>query len=261
MRNCQNKIKYTNCCVHCGKSYTRKISLEKHTILCGIVHMTKREKQIEEEETTNLPSQQQLYKMLLEIAHRYNVLEEKVNEIQKWTDKKKTKINIINWLNSNTSLIPQNEFNEYMNHIIVKEEDIHYLMDTNNTIIQTINKTLEDNINKDKKNIIPIFCFTQKQNIFYVYSNNKWRECEKSELIHFMNHLHRKFVKQLFEWYTNNKTMIQNNDSYAEIYNKTTLKLMSADFRQDNILTKIKTGLFNHLKYDLKNVLEYEFEF
>ena len=43
--------------------------------------------------------------MLLELGQKYNRLEEKVDEMSKWITKKKKKINILEWLNTNITPI------------------------------------------------------------------------------------------------------------------------------------------------------------
>jgi hypothetical protein len=46
------------------------------------------------------------------------------------------------------------------------------------------------------------------------------------------------------------------------LYNKTMIKLMGANFTQESqILSKIRTELYNQLKTDFTNLIEYEFEF
>ena len=50
-------------CKCCGKTYTRKISRDRHYLLCELLHCSKREKKCIEEETTNIPSHLELYKI------------------------------------------------------------------------------------------------------------------------------------------------------------------------------------------------------
>ena len=92
------------CCEYCGKGYKRRVNLDKHFILCEIVYKAKKkDRKVDkeaEEIDSELPSQKQMYKMLLELALKYNKLEEKVELMNKWVDKKKKKINVLDWLNT-----------------------------------------------------------------------------------------------------------------------------------------------------------------
>ena len=100
-QNIPNMIKQpAQCCVYCGKSYKKKINLEKHIILCEFLNTSKK-RQINDDEEDDIPSNKKLYKILLELGSKFNKLEEKVDEINKWVIKKKKKINVIEWLNTN----------------------------------------------------------------------------------------------------------------------------------------------------------------
>jgi hypothetical protein len=54
---------------------------------------------------------------------------------------------------------------------------------------------------------------------------------------------------------------INNDDNFDTLCDKTLIKLMNIDFKQDAILSKIKSQMFNKLKTDMKMLIEYEFEF
>ena len=55
-------------CMHCFKSYTRKLSYDRHVILCEVLHQTKRIRICEKEESTDIPSHAQLYHIVQELA-------------------------------------------------------------------------------------------------------------------------------------------------------------------------------------------------
>jgi hypothetical protein len=113
-----NKIKQPKeCCQHCGKRYKTRTNLEKHLLLCELIHSRKSSKIVVDEEE-DIPSQKKIYQMLLELGQKYNRLEEKVEEINKYVVKKKKKINIIEWLNSN--ITPDIIFDNLSEKIIVK---------------------------------------------------------------------------------------------------------------------------------------------
>jgi hypothetical protein len=65
-------------------------------------------------------------KMLLELGKKYNTLEEKVDEINKFVVKKKKKINVLDWLNANIQ--PSLTFEKLHEKIIIIDEDISYLL-------------------------------------------------------------------------------------------------------------------------------------
>ena len=196
-------------------------------------------------------------------------MEEKLAYMQKWVEKQKKKINIINWLNENN--IPTNTFKhlkeEFCNQ--VSQKHIEYLIQTN--LITTIQNIFENN--ELLSGSSPIFCLEQKHNIFYIFKDqvnekenstvsslNSWDVMTKDEFISILNYIHSKLLREIISWKKNHEYAIANEDKMSILYNKTMIKLMEIDLTNDNVLCKIKTALFTYLKKDLKNMIEYEFE-
>ena len=139
----QSSTKY--CCLVCNKQYTRKSSLDKHKILCDFKLKTKRQLQIESEELNDIPNHLQLVKVVQELTFKLLKMEEKMEEMQKWVDKKKRKLNVIVWLNAN--VVPTIGFLEWINTIfVVKPEHFENLMD--NSLFHTIQQVFEHNFTR-----------------------------------------------------------------------------------------------------------------
>jgi hypothetical protein len=68
-------------------------------------------------------------------------------------------------------------------------------------------------------------------------------------------------MKSFYEWKKTKENEIKTNDSFAIMCDKTTVKLMSVEFKQDSILSKVRSMMFNKMKTDMKALIEYEFEF
>jgi predicted nucleotidyltransferase len=267
----------TNACIYCGKSYTRKTSCEKHTILCEIAHKSKRLKVCEEEETTNIPSTLQLYNIIQELAYKQQKMEEKMDEMQKWIDKKKKKLNVIHWLT--TQFVPTTIFGSRIRSISVIQDDISVLVEYN--FVQTVVNILKRNLEAPKDGLVkePIACFTEKNSVFYIYKEviikskteeeqpeekreKQWTKMEPEEFVYLLKIIHSKLLNALCAWRDVNSEKIKNSDKFAELYNKTVIKLMGVtDFNQEATLSKIRMPLYNHLKGDLKNMVEYDYEF
>ena len=54
---------------------------------------------------------------------------------------------------------------------------------------------------------------------------------------------------------------IKNNDNFATICDKTLVKLMSVEFKQENIYIKARNAMYIRMKKDMKELIEYDFEF
>ena len=257
------------CCEYCGKEYKRKINFDKHFILCEIVYKAKKKDRRIDKETEEIneemPTQKQMYKMILELALKYNKLEEKMELMNKWVDKTKKKINVLDWLNTSSNLKPEIIFDNLADSISILESDLDLLF--NGNFDNILNEIFTRNFYQKDESEISLFAFIQKTNTIYVYSKDTsslqavWIELSREKLIYFLNKVHFKIVKTLSEWKKNNSEKLNNSDRLEEIYNKTKIKLMGIDFKHDSTLSKIKLSIYNKMKKDMKALIEYEFEF
>jgi len=275
--NSNNNVKKTkSSCIYCSKQYTNKTSLEKHMLLCCILYKSKRQLKIEEEETENLPSHNKLCFIVQELTLKIKKLEEKIEIQDKFITKTKKKINVLEWLNNN--IIPSDDINDYINNkISVKEDEILFMM--NNTFYDTLDKIFSENFENNSDSNInsspspsPIFCFIQNSNKFYIYSNTNtntntnaktkaWTELTKQECIKIFNIIYSKIFKKLMEWKNANEEQLNKSEQLDSLYLKTMGKLMSIDFKNETTLSKAKTSLFNKIKTDMKQIIEYDFDF
>lgn len=255
--NIPNMIKQpAQCCIHCGKSYRKKSNLDKHVIICQLLNESKKKLIIEDDQ--DIPSQRKMYELLLELGSKYNRLEEKVDELNKWVIKKKKKINIVEWLNTN--ITPEMKFESLIEKIIVIDDDVKYLFQ--NSFIDTLNHIFSRNIyNLSEKS--PMFAFAQKTNVFYFYENEekKWALLTNELLIKFLNKVYMKLFRVFGEHKKVNVDRLDNDESFSLLCDKTSVKMMSIDFREETILGKVKTNMYSRMKTDMKALVEYEFEF
>ena len=247
-------------CEYCSKSYTRKLSYIKHTILCEVFHKSKREKICEKEESTGIPSTKELYGIIQELALKYKILEEKMEDMHKWVDKKKKKLNVIQWLNVNVT--PKITYTDWIQSLKASEEEVEILIEKSMTL--TVDSIFSKNLQDKPNHAYPIYCFIQKANIFYIFDDSikEWRQMKPEELITLSKKVHSKILTAMCEWYKKNTREIIQNDKMSILYNKTMIKLMSSEFTIDSMyLSKMKASIYNYLKTDLTNIVEYDFEF
>ena len=284
-------------CSSCLKTYTRKSSFTRHTLICELLHdsinKTKREKECESQENTDIPTHRELFLIVQELVLKNRQLETKVAELQKWADKKKKKINVIQWLN--TSYVPQRTYTDMINSLIVTRDDLKILMSNSSSalpmIIGILRKTFPQSTD------LPIYSFDQKVNTFYIYdiitattaattttathppspppspspspspsppppTPPSWQLFSTKLFIKLLNKIYFKVLIELKEWHDENQEGIREIDSVGILYSKTMSKLMNTDFTPESKhLSKIRTEFYNYLKIDLKTIIEYDFEF
>ena len=247
------------CCRVCNKQYTNKSSLVKHKLLCDFKAKTEREKTIDFEEVGDMPNQVQLVKIVQELALKVIKLEQKIEEMQKYVDKKKKKINVIEWLNTNVT--PETNFENLNSKIIINEDDIKCLFE--HTFIDVLNQIFSRTIYNNSNKEYPIFAFIQKTNIFYIYENDevKWIELNGEKMWRFLDRIYMKISRAFSEWKKNNKYKMEEDENFQLSCDKTSVKLYSVDIKNETTLNKIKSNIYSRIKTDIKACLEYEFEF
>ena len=255
------------CCIYCGKSYKSKKNIDKHLVLCETIFKCRNNRgTYPEDDELELPSQKHMYKIILDLTEKYNKLEEKMEQMTKWIDKKKKKINVMEWLNTNTH--PAFTFDDFNDKIRVSNNETERMI--SNGFQDSIHEILSRNIfhytDSETRNF-PIICFEQKTNYIYVYNKNAdsseplWMELEREKLVCLMNKIHKVLTKSLLDWKHTHTTNNTFSDQKADTYNKTLVKLMDVNFNQDSTFNKMKSIIYGITKIDLKSMIEYEFEF
>ena len=216
-----------------------------------------------------LPTQKQMYKIILDLAAKYNRLEEKMDQMTKWVDKKKKKINVLEWLQVNMK--PKIAFCDLIDQMVITDTDVETVLAGN--FIEMLNEILSHNMFEKSfsNDVSPIFCFLQKANSIYIYDYDKtleledpepfWKELTRDKIVYFMNKVHIKITRKLTEWRRQLEAENKYSNAQTELYNKTVMKLMAVDFKQDATINKIKGLLYGRMKIDMKTLIEYEFEF
>ena len=89
----------------------------------------------------------------------------------------------------------------------------------------------------------------------------EWRQLVLTDMILILKTIQHRMIKELAKWKAENQSKFDDNDKISELFNKAVIKLMNISFTQDATLSRIKNGLYNYLKTDLKTMIDYEFEF
>jgi hypothetical protein len=103
---------------------------------------------------------------------------------------------------------------------------------------------------------LPLFAFVRKSNQLYAYYDNtsSWSELSRDKLVRFLNIVHKKISKAMFDWKHNHRDEIGGNDHIASIFDKGVLKLMSINFNNDVTFGKMNSMLYSRLKTDAENL-------
>ena len=242
-------------CGFCCKKYTRKMSYDKHIIMCELLHKSKRQLTAEAEEHEELPSQRKMFSIIQEMALKISQLENKLEEVQKWADTNKRKFKVIPWLNANRC--PEHNFGQMLDNLPVREDHIQTIIDHN--FYEGLSSIFQEWFTERK----PMIGFSQKQGLLYVYQNenDKWTELSHEATIIFFNYVHRKMFNVFNDWRIKHKDFIYYNDAWGDKSSKTMIKFTGVCFKDQGTLTRCRNIVYNAVKLDLKKMVENEFVF
>lgn len=240
-------------CKYCGKTYRRSSYLTKHQLTCEFLSKTPKELRLETEEREDTPSVRQLYEIIMEMTIKYSKLEKKVEELTKYTESKKRKIDVIEWLNNNYSL--KTNYNNFISSINLDITHLKLVFETDliTGIYQILLNYLSD------INNLPIKAFDQKDNVLFIF-NDTWNKIKNEDFIALINIIRKQLNSLLIKWQeTNNKKL--SNETFAKIYMKNCQKVLGCNLSKEKIMDKLHKDIYKHIKINLKNIVEYEFGF
>ena len=233
-------------CPYCSKAFGRISSLQSHSAFCAIQHQGKYAKRNSMEDL-DVPPIRDMYIVLQKLVMDNEKLREKVSQLEKINNREKKKMCLIDWLNTNKK--PQLDFVEWVKNIEVTQNDFGRILNT--SIINLIMDIIKNNI--DEKTV-PVCSFDQKLKTIFIYTKKEWRIVEKCEFYRFIDNIIRKLTSQLNHW-------IQSNDlpTNEEQFHMYTRKIYAVD--TEEVSRRVHLRLYNHIKYNLRNIVEYEFSF
>jgi hypothetical protein len=246
-------------CDFCNRQYKLKSRFEKHILMCSITSKTMDERKRENENLEKTPSVYELYEIIKQLVNKNEILERKVEKLSAWVNNNKKKINVLDWMNEHQNL--NITFDDWLNSLQITKEDMELVFNYNfaegiRFIIQRIIPDMTD----DKE--IPIKAFDQKDGIIYIFSGTEsgWIIMSPEIFEKFFIRLTKGLLTQLKYWQDINRHRICDN-GFTEVYIDNVKKITGGDLTKEQQYTKVKKMLYNHVKINLKNVIQYDFEF
>tara|TARA_B100002051_G_scaffold203963_1_gene194221 strand:- start:2526 stop:3242 length:717 start_codon:yes stop_codon:yes gene_type:complete len=235
-------------CPYCSKAFGRISALQNHSAFCAIRHQGKYAAKNSTDEL-DIPPLRDMYIVLQKLVLENEKLHKKITQLEKLTNKEKKRVSLVDWLDANKT--PTIDFVDWVKNISVTQCDFHRILTVNivNLIMDIIKNNLET---KD----IPICSFDQKLKTIFIYTQKSWRIVEKGEFYRFIDNIIRKLTSQLNQWMQRIELQLQTNEEKFHMYTK---KIYSID--TEEVARRIHLRLYNHLKYNLRNIVEYEFTF
>lgn len=257
-------------CSYCKEKYHYKKDYNKHIIMCNKLNQTSSKITFDENEL----SQKQMVYIIKELMFKCDKLENEVNNLKKYVDKTKKRINVLDYLNNDYKCKNMISFKNFITEFNINREDLLYMFQNN--YINGIVKGLLNNLPLEKTYEHCIKCFDQKCNIFFKYDINKelkeetnnrneitykWSIFDENDFNVMIMKISQKFMKEYSEWKKENIEKIEKDEQFQEQALQYMKIVLGGNHEKDYNLRNIKKHLYQYLKCDLKNIVKYEFTF
>ena len=251
---CRMSVSPFHCSI-CNHAYKLEKNRDKHELICGLIRRSKSEIEYDNSIHETMPSQKEMYIVLMEMLKEYQKTTSKMKELTKWCKVKKKKLNVIDWLFANYT--PKDNFRTFIDSIQLDIDDLEIVLRSN--LIDGIFEIMKMVFNEYEDSEIPIKAFDQKKNQLFVYIKKKWEPISPNDLSWFVEKMRDQLSLLYEDWHQDNLKKM-NKCQAQELYIE---KLANVNGKKNQnselICGQIVQKIYNEIKLNLSNIVEYEF--
>jgi hypothetical protein len=282
--NTSQRVEDKFICTYCKKIYIRKASYNNHLIKCKLCRFSsncgKTEPESVKSDSESVKPESEsvvtmdslkkdltihnLFAMVIMLYNKYEKLESEYNELKKYVNVTKNKINILDYLNENFKHEFMNmdaggtNITKFIDELVIGEDQLQKIFKYD--YVDGIFNIICDYIDKlnVKGSLVPIKCFNTKENILYIFDGELWLIMDDNYLRKFIKSFDKKILTKFVEW----KKIVEKTidpEIFGEIYIQNMKKVIGGNYEKKNPASMIKNRLYKHLKVDLKSIVYYDF--
>ena len=245
-------------CVYCNKIYIRKHAYNNHLTKCKFYKSRSNIIIKEEPDKNNLNiDNSTIFKLLIDLTNKYEKLESDYNELKKFVETNKKKVDILTYLNNNFNF-NHFDFHDFINSISIEKKELEFIFqkDYVDGIVNIILNKIEE---LDNNIQLPLKGFSTKEGILYIYlkSNNGWLQLTNEELNKTIKYFNKNILNEFRVWKNEMQTKM-NEDDYSEICILNMKKVLGGNFHNKNPNILIKNKLYKNIKTNVKSISSYE---
>ena len=246
-------------CKYCGREYSRKSYFTSHQNMCELMHKSSDERRLLLEEQSDTPDIRKLYEMVLALMSVVKKQEKQINKLNNIIQRtQKEKLSVIKWLDDNAR--PSQSFDDWFQSMTFDESDLNCILEKGH--IGGMIEIVKSRSPVDSINTLPIRSFKQKKNKLYAYDGEKWQVMPPDQLKNFIGYMSKSIRRVFHVWVDENQKKIDNvHSDFSTTYLEKLSKVNGGKLEPEQIHSRINNGMYEYLKYDLQNVIEYEFTF
>ena len=255
----------TYICSHCKKSYISKAAYNNHQLQCELRSIcNKIQTKDEEEQELDVKfngSINDVYKLLINLTNKFDKLETDYNELKKYANVTKSKIDVIEYLDTNFNY-GDFDFVKFLNSIQITEAELQVVFD--HDYINGIYQIITDHIEKVQHNVnIPIKAFNSKEGVLYICVNpddrgHKWVIMDDDCIKSIMKYFNKSLSPLFLNWQKVNKKTLP-SDVFTTVFNRNMKRVFASNYEKKNMNAMLKNKLYKHLKISLRNFVSHDF--
>ena len=272
-------------CKYCNNTWKYKKEFEKHLACCEYFYNYRRNPVAEMDDYGGkLPTQKELFRFVQELSLKCSRLEQDVARLKNNVSTRQKKV-IVDCLN-HPEQMPDYTFVEWWKGITLQLSSTNTEYDTANMtehwssihnpflfrvfrqgLVEGVKYVLSCYIStKNKKQKLPIRCFSQKHNTFYIYSGTdtaevskktQWRIMTMDDFEMMIDGISQLFVREFLIWQRENCDIICNNETHTEEQMMYMIRVNGMKPSKERGMGEIRKWLFSTLEENAKT----EFEF
>jgi len=287
-------------CKYCHRSWKYKKEYEKHLACCEFFYQFRRKPQTEMDDYgAKMPTYKELFRFVQELSLKCERLEREVSRLKTTVSVRQKKV-IVECLNQAAN-IPSHTFGNWWKTITLqlpvslnpKEESemqSHWSAISNAYLYRVFKMGLVEGVKfllgkfieteRQKRGVLPIRCFTQRPNMFYIYcgleedqsesfdksktshkkldAQHAWMSMTNADLEQLVDYISQLYVREFLLWQRQNTDEIGNDERRGEEQITYMMRVNSMRPSKEKGMTEVRKWLFTTLEENAQAIAECE---
>lgn len=241
-------------CTYCSTKKQTKEMFDRHFAFCKFMHTSPKEHLLNSQSNEEMPSQLVLFQYVLDLTAKYEILEQKVEHMQK-TLIRTNKKNFNEYIKTHPA--PQEPYQEWFKSVQLSDSDLEILFE--NDWKECVKSLLNTSI---KNGTIPLVSFTQKPGQIFVYDRTDadptlcWRAMETEQLKQMFTIISQRITKKFLQWNREHLEVIAKDDVLRDRASAYMQKANGGGQSFDTRLQDIRKWLVNAIKKTISGEIE-----
>ena len=239
-------------CSICNKVFSSLTRCENHEIRCNAIHYCKTEMH----DINEPPNNKELFAMI-KILYRENKELKKQLSFVKRGEKIQKQQEIIEWLNENIK--HEIDFNTFISRIESNIQNIEQIFTNGykNATSNLISDKYSSIFNDDFSIFMPLYAFTQKEGMLYIYTDNKWSILQNNDWDKICVSIKQRQLISFEEWKEDNITNIYDERQQSNWLDKMQRLHCLPPYTCNNLNARIKKKIYTSIKCNFSDLLTY----